>query len=118
MDKGRTVNDPQLIALAQAACAAMPFAGPVNIQCRMRGKDAVIFEINPRFSGGIPLTIQAGADFAQMLMQLALGRRVAPAIGRFRENVWMTSYETSVFLEEPRIKLDPYSPIGSIEEIA
>jgi carbamoyl-phosphate synthase large subunit len=118
MDRGRTVKDARLIDLALSCAAVFSFVGPVNIQCRIVDERPVIFEINPRFSGGIPLTIEAGADFAQMLMQLALGRRVAPAIGRFRENVWMTSYETSVFLEEPRIKLDPYSPIGSIEEIA
>ena len=26
------------------------------------------------------------------------GRRVSPAIGDFRDNLWMTNYETSVFL--------------------
>ena len=60
------------------------FAGPVNIQCRMVDGGPMVFEINPRFSGGIPLTIAAGADFPAMLVDLALGRRVAPAIGRFR----------------------------------
>jgi carbamoyl-phosphate synthase large subunit len=101
IDRGRTVNDPRLIALAQAACRAIPFVGPVNIQCRMRGGEPVIFEINPRFSGGIPLTIQAGADFPKMLVMMALGRRVTPAIGSFRDDLWMTSFESSFFLEEP-----------------
>ena len=118
MDRGRTVKDSRLTDLALSCARAFSFVGAVNIQCRIVDERPVIFEINPRFSGGIPLTIEAGADFAQMLMQLALGRRVAPAIGRFRENVWMTSYEASLFLEDARIKLDPYSPIGSVEEIA
>ncbi len=38
----------------------------------------MIFEINPRFSGGIPLTIAAGADFPRMLVQAARGREVSP----------------------------------------
>jgi carbamoyl-phosphate synthase large subunit len=101
IDRGRTVNDPALIQLARRACEALPFWGPLNIQCRMRGGDPVIFEINPRFSGGIPLTIQAGADFPQMLIRLALGRRVEPQIGGFREELWMTSFESSFFLEGP-----------------
>ena len=99
IDRGRTVNDPQLIALATQACAAMPFVGALNIQCRMRDGQPVIFEINPRFSGGIPLTIQAGADFPQMLIKLALGRQVAPAIGEFKDDLWMTSFESSFFLD-------------------
>jgi hypothetical protein len=66
----------------------------------------------------VPLTIEAGADFPRMLAELAMGRRVAPAIGRFRENVWMTSYETAAFLDERQIKLEPHPALTPIEEIA
>ncbi len=53
----------------------------------MRDGDPVIFEINPRFSGGIPLTIQAGADFPRMLVRMALGgTRRARRSGQFRES--------------------------------
>jgi carbamoyl-phosphate synthase large subunit len=109
IDRGRTVNDPRLIELAQAACRALPFAGPVNIQCRMRGREPVIFEINPRFSGGIPLTIQAGADFPQMLLHLAMGRRVPPSIGSFRDGLWMTSFESSFFLDTPHLRMQTFN---------
>ena len=34
-----------------------------------------VFEINPRFSGGIPLTIAAGADFPRMLRRPRAGTR-------------------------------------------
>jgi len=99
IDRGRTVNDPRLIALAVQACQAIPFFGAVNIQCRMQGEQPVIFEINPRFSGGIPLTIQAGADFPKMLIKMALGRQVPAAIGEFKDDLWMTSFESAFFLE-------------------
>jgi hypothetical protein len=33
-----------------------------------------------------------------MLMELAPGRRVSPSIGRFQEDLWMTSYESAVFV--------------------
>jgi carbamoyl-phosphate synthase large subunit len=68
-----------------------------------------VFEINPRFSGGIPLTIAAGADFPRMLAELALGQRVREGIGRFRENVWMTNHETAIFLEQGEITLEPFA---------
>jgi carbamoyl-phosphate synthase large subunit len=108
-DRGRTVNDSRLIDLARAACAAMPFAGPINIQCRMHRGEPVIFEINPRFSGGIPLTIQAGADFAQMLVNLTLGRRVAPAVGEFQDGLWMTSFEQSFFLDTKQVRMQTFN---------
>ncbi len=99
MDRGRTVQDPALIALAESVAAAMPFLGAVNIQCRVVKGEPVVFEINPRFSGGIPLTIAAGADFPLYLLDLTAGRRVAPRIGRFRGDLWLTSYEASIFVK-------------------
>ena len=65
-----------------------------------------VFEINPRFSGGIPLTIAAGADLPAKLADLALGRRVAPAIGSFRGDLWMSSVEASLPLEPAQLALE------------
>lgn len=104
IDRGRTVYSPALIDLAARACEALPFAGAINIQCRTRAGQPVIFEINPRFSGGIPLTIAAGADFPEMLITLALGAPIEPAIGRFRDDLWMTNYESSVFLDAAHVR--------------
>jgi carbamoyl-phosphate synthase large subunit len=129
IDRGRTVNDARLIDLAKAACAAIRFAGPVNIQCRMRNKERrqgvpvdsaepVIFEINPRFSGGIPLTIQAGADFPRLLIMLAAGQRVDPIIGQFRPELWMTSFESSFFLDASRVRLETCAPRQVFEDVA
>jgi carbamoyl-phosphate synthase large subunit len=118
IDRGRTVRDQRLIALGEATCAAIPFAGPINIQCRMRGDVPVIFEINPRFSGGIPLTIQAGADFPAMLVRLALGRAVEPTIGSFKDDLWMTSFEQSFFLDGATIGLEPFGAGAPVDEVA
>jgi carbamoyl-phosphate synthase large subunit len=105
IDRGRTVKWPALIELAEQVCRAMPFAGPLNIQCRLRDGWPAIFEINPRFSGGIPLTIASGADFPALLVRMAMGVDVEPSIGAFREGTWMTSYETSFFLDEASLRL-------------
>lgn len=109
IDRGRTVNDPALIALALAVTKALPFRGPINIQCRVHHGVPTVFEINPRFSGGIPLTIEAGADFPAMLLQLHAGKVVQPTIGRFHDQLWMTNYESSVFLDAARVRLEPLS---------
>jgi len=109
-DRGRTTKDERLIQLARDCAAVMRFAGPINIQCRIVGDRPIVFEINPRFSGGIPLTIEAGADFPEMVLRLAGGQCVAPVIGRFRDNLWMTNYEMSVFVEHERVALKTYLP--------
>ena len=100
IDRGRTVSDRNLIDLALDCARALHFIGPINIQCRTVNGRPTIFEINPRFSGGIPLTIASGADFPQWLMQMALGHRLEPRIGQFLSDLWMTNYESSVFVEK------------------
>ena len=114
-DRGRTVNDPALIALAQSCASVVPFVGPVNIQCRVVQGRPTVFEINPRFSGGIPLTIAAGVDVPGMLIDLTAGAQLRPIIGAFKENLWMTNYETSVFVEEGRARLAPLGPTDVAE---
>lgn len=104
IDRGRTSRDPALIDLALRCARLLPFAGACNIQCRVVNGRPIIFEINPRFSGGIPLTIAAGADFPRLLVELASGRQVQPAIGQFIDDLWMTSYESSVFVDAARLK--------------
>ncbi len=102
MDRGRTVLDESLLDLGRACATVLEFHGAVNIQCRVVGGVPTVFEINPRFSGGIPLTIEAGADFPGMLVGLALGREVPPSIGQFVDGLWMTSYEASFFVPGDR----------------
>lgn len=112
IDRGRTVHDRRLIDLGRSIARLLPMAGAINVQCRMVEGWPVVFEINPRFSGGISLTIAAGADFPSILLRLAQGQEVAPALGAFRPDLWMTSHETATFLtpadiEARRFQLPP-----------
>jgi carbamoyl-phosphate synthase large subunit len=118
IDRGCTVNDRTLIALAASCVRVLDFAGPINIQCRVANGRPTVFEINARFSGGIPLTIAAGADFPRMLLALAAGHPVPPSIGRFQDRLWMTSYESSIMLAEDAIQLEAYRPDRSVEGAA
>jgi carbamoyl-phosphate synthase large subunit len=106
-DRGRTIKSDALEALAKEIAGALTFHGPVNIQCRMRGRTPAVFEINPRFSGGIPLTIAAGADFAAMLVDMARGVSLQPAIGEFRADLWMTKYDEALFVTSDQMRWPP-----------
>jgi hypothetical protein len=52
-----------------------------------------------------------------MLVRMALGRHVAPQVGAFRDQLWMTSFETSFFLETPNVVrpgFDRRMPVGEV----
>lgn len=99
-DRGQTVNHPGMINLAVEAAQALDLRGPANIQVKLNGDKATIFEVNPRFSGGIPLTIAAGADFPALLIEMCSGNPVQPLIGKFADGLIMTCYESALFLPD------------------
>jgi carbamoyl-phosphate synthase large subunit len=97
--KGRTVRDAELIERTAALCVAIGLRGPANVQWRRDGERLGCFEINPRFSGGLALTIAAGTNTPLMLVRLCLGEAVA-AIG-FRAGMTMIrSWSEQFFYEE------------------
>jgi len=99
-DRGKTYNHPGMIRLAIQAAEALEIRGAANIQMKLQDEIATIFEINPRFSGGIPLTIAAGADFPAWLIEMCCGRSVRPSIGKFADGLIMACYESAIFLQD------------------
>jgi carbamoyl-phosphate synthase large subunit len=86
---------------------SMHLCGPSNIQCKWDGSEVGLIEVNPRFSGGIPLTIEAGADIPAWLVQMRAGRTVSPRIGQFQADLTMMSFEDSVFARSEQLR-----PVG------
>jgi carbamoyl-phosphate synthase large subunit len=61
--KGTTFESEAVTAVAGDALAAVGLTGPANVQGFVAEDGSVtVVEINPRFSGGLPLTLAAGAD--------------------------------------------------------
>src|SRR5207249_3863831 len=103
-DKGVTRKHAEVIAFTKEIVEKLQITGPANIQCKWDGGDVSLIEINARFSGGIPLTVAAGADFPAWLVQLAAGVRLNPQIGNFRDGLAMMSFKESIFAAEAELK--------------
>jgi carbamoyl-phosphate synthase large subunit len=103
-DKGITRKHPQIMLFARQVAEKLEIAGPANIQCKWDGRDVSLIEVNPRFSGGIPLTIAAGADFPAWLVQLKAGIHVPSQLGQFEDGLAMMSFEESIFATEMELK--------------
>jgi len=104
--RGITVNDPQLIGAALRLVDRLPgLWGAFNIQCRRpAGGEPYIFELNPRFGGGAPLSIAAGVNLPRLLIEEVLGRPAEPCVGRFTDRLLMLRYDDAVFtvVDDPR----------------
>jgi carbamoyl-phosphate synthase large subunit len=104
-DKGVTRRNPVVMEFAQEVAERLQIVGAANIQCKVDGNQVTLIEVNPRFSGGIPLTMAAGADFATWLVQMSAGVEVRPQLGKFQDGLAMMSFEESIFAKESDLKL-------------
>jgi carbamoyl-phosphate synthase large subunit len=78
--RGRTVHDGPLERLARRIVERLSIFGPANIQVLRTSCGDQVVEVNPRFSGGLPLTVASGVNSPSMALQLALGERVRPVL--------------------------------------
>ena len=76
--KTQISQDEKIIEEAKTIIDVFKPRGPITIQLirqTLTGKDFFI-EINPRFGGGAPLSMKAGADSAKALLQILNGDKV------------------------------------------
>ena len=77
--KTQICNDAAMIAEAKQLCAAFRPCGPITVQLIREEKTREDFyiEINPRYGGGAPLSMKAGARSAEALLRLLCGEKLA-----------------------------------------
>lgn len=73
--------------------------GVVTVQCIVNGRGRIrVIEMNPRFGGGVPLAIHAGADYPKWILQELLGKRPRIRPLGFRDDIAMLRFDDSVFV--------------------
>ncbi len=94
--KGRTCHDQRLIKRGATIAERLPIRGPANLQCFVKDNEITFFEINPRFSGGLPLTIKSGVNGPFWLLKLFFGSPTPSQHLPF-EDLFMARYWSEVF---------------------
>ncbi|HLI44449.1 MAG TPA: ATP-grasp domain-containing protein [Acidimicrobiales bacterium] len=96
--RGETFVDPGLIVDVAELLGALGLRGPANVQGFVDSEGVATFtEVNPRFSGGLPLSLAAGADLVGEYVHVARGGSVRPERCTYRSGVVMTRYFEEVF---------------------
>lgn len=93
--KGETIKNNKLSEFSKIIYNQLKFIGPANIQCFVNNNEIKFFDINPRFSGSLPLTIEAGINTPLLGIQLYLGEKMEP-INNFKE-ISMCRYWEEIF---------------------
>jgi carbamoyl-phosphate synthase large subunit len=100
--KALTVRNEAVIGEAMRLVAALrECAGVITCQCRHTpAGDVKFFDLNPRFGGGVPLAIRAGADFPKWIIQEHLGQRPDVDPSAWESGLLMLRYDAEVFCRQ------------------
>jgi len=106
VSKGMTVRSAVLEDLAARVCEALPGAyGALNVQIFVDGDvddpdNVAVVEINARYGGGFPLSLEAGADFPRWMLEELLGLPSTSSPDAWRSGLVMLRYDAAVFVDE------------------
>lgn len=101
VSKGQVIkNEAIMNRAAEFAKALKAGPGVITVQCFLRSDGRIVFtDINPRFGGGVPLAIKAGANFPKWILEELTGRKLRIKFDGFKNNLIMLRYDAEVWLD-------------------
>ncbi len=102
VSKGQIIKNRRIMSASAKLVEALG-AGPgvITLQLFLADDGKIKFiEINPRFGGGVPLSIKAGADFPKWILQELFGRKPRIKLDAFKNKLIMLRYDGEVWLED------------------
>ncbi len=100
VSKGQVAKNARIMSEAVTLVEKLG-AGPgvITLQLFLTDDGKVKYiEINPRFGGGAPLSIKAGADFPKWILQELTGRKPNIRPDGFKDGLIMLRYDSEVWL--------------------
>ncbi|HCP46766.1 MAG TPA: transcriptional regulator, partial [Deltaproteobacteria bacterium] len=106
VSKGLTVRDPVIIDAVTDCVDKLPHAvGCMTVQCfKTRDGSVEFIEVNPRFGGGHPLTIHAGANFPKWILQELTTGQCDASFDCWTDDLVMLRYDAEVITQGSLIR--------------
>lgn len=106
ISKGLTVKNRKIMEAGTNVVKSLPgTVGCITLQCFLQPNGEIKFiEINPRFGGGIPLSLNAGADFARRIIEWVLGQDTESSPDDWQDGLMMLRYDDAVFVKKETIE--------------
>jgi carbamoyl-phosphate synthase large subunit len=99
ISKGKIIKDREIIDDVSRLMKVLNPIGHITVQL-MKTKNGIKYiEINPRFGGGAPMSIQSGADSCENLYRLLMGQKLSYN-ENYRDNIIFLRFDNSICLDE------------------
>ncbi|MCR5777131.1 MAG: ATP-grasp domain-containing protein [Lachnospiraceae bacterium] len=97
--KGVIVREEDIVKDIKRLMSVLKPIGHITVQCMKTERGIEYIEINPRFGGGAPMSIMAGADSCEHLYRLLAGEKLEYK-DDYRDNVTFLRFDQSIMLNE------------------
>ncbi|RWZ50178.1 ATP-grasp domain-containing protein [Halobacillus fulvus] len=99
ISKGKIVRDREIIEDVTRLMNILKPIGHITVQLMKTKKGIEYIEVNPRFGGGAPMSIQSGADSCENLYRLLMGEHLEYN-ENYKENLVFLRFDSSICLNE------------------
>ncbi|MCR4923376.1 MAG: ATP-grasp domain-containing protein [Lachnospiraceae bacterium] len=97
--KGKIVKDEEILSDVKRLMETLKPIGHITVQCRKTKRGVEYIEINPRFGGGAPMSIEAGADSCENLYRLLRGEKLSYN-ENYKSDLTFLRFDSSIVLDE------------------
>jgi carbamoyl-phosphate synthase large subunit len=99
ISKGKIIRDREIINDVTKLMNALKPIGHITVQLMKTEKGIEYIEINPRFGGGAPMSINSGADSSENLFRLLMGEKLEYN-ENYKDNLTFVRFDSSICLDE------------------
>jgi carbamoyl-phosphate synthase large subunit len=99
ISKGKIIKDREIIDDIKRLVEVLKPIGHITVQLMKTDKGIEYIEINPRFGGGAPMSIQSGADSCENLYRLLMGENLEYN-ENYRDNIMFFRFDNSICVDE------------------
>lgn len=99
ISKGKIVKDFELIEEVKKVIEVLRPIGHITFQCMKTVYGIKFIEINPRFGGGAPMSIKAGANSPMNLYKLLMGEKLTYNED-YEDNMMALRFDDSIFINK------------------
>ena len=99
ISKGKVIKDQEVMNEVIRLMDVLKPIGHITVQVMKTSKGIEFIEINPRFGGGAPMSIQSGADSSENLFRVLLGQKLSYH-ENYRDNLTFIRFDSSICLDE------------------
>lgn len=104
ISKGKIVKDGYIINTVKDLLSKTKFIGHITIQLK-KDKTISFIEINPRFGGGAPMSIEAGANSCESLYNV-LQNKTLYYNEDYKDNLVFLRYDAAIMIDEKDVQRD------------